>query len=170
MDTRSRRSTGRSARFGGDQLGTIAGPAVVEELIVPPFRGHDPSQGGNQACRICDTRERVDCCRWRRHPHDSVDARPHRHQADGAVPQHHRRGAAEGDDRRVGAPAPVEGGQSVASRGNLSVICQSRPKTRINSAKFHWSASPPIMGARFSLAATCRNVRTWRARQDSNLS
>ena len=44
----------------------------------------------------------------------------------------------EGDDRRVGAPAPVEGAQSVASRGNLSVICQSRPKTRINCACATW--------------------------------
>ena len=40
------------------------------------------------------------------------------------------------DDRSVGAPTPVEGSRPVASRDGLSVICQSRSKTRTNSARF----------------------------------
>ena len=47
---------------------------------------------------------------WSGHPHDPADARPCRHQADAAVPEHHGRRTAEGDDRRVGAPASAAGG------------------------------------------------------------
>lgn len=74
--------------------------------------------------------------RRRRHPHDSVDARTCRHQADAAVLEHHRRGTQESDDRGLGAPTPVEGGRPVARRDGLSVISQSRSKTRTNSARF----------------------------------
>jgi len=80
--------------------------------------------------------------------------RTRRHQADAAVLEHHRRSTQEGDDGSVGAPTPAKGGQPVASRNRLSVICQSRPKTCISSARFQGSAPPSTAVVRCCPAVT----------------
>jgi hypothetical protein len=56
----------------------------------------------------------------------------------------------------------------VARYDGLSVICQSRPITRDNSASFQRSAPLPTAVVRVSVAATCSTAIIWRARRDSN--